>query len=393
MIDKIFPFFDFLYLLQLEEYDTKRYLKLISRFFLKRGFQKRQKLVLTSRVRVTLALSVVLTILGSYLTIIFTVLLIPFWVALANIVLNPIYERIKHGIQKSAAKHFANKYNGKVIAVAGSFGKTTTKNYIYELVRYNFKTQMIPGNINTPTGIAAWILKNLNTTTEILIVEMDTYFIGEIKRSCAITPPDIAILTNVGDQHLERFGSKAKLKIALHEVFNYAKAGAIKISDKESNLEYALAVAKALKIPKDIVDDTAKKLAKPDRRGNIIDLHGFETIDESYNISFTTAKFTLKNALLLAKQMKKKLIVVTAGIPELGRENKDANFEYGKILAESKAQVVLCKTVLHNEVLEGISQEVLLAEGMTDAWEIIKKNFSPKEYLVLMQPELGDNYY
>lgn len=393
MIDRIFPFFDFLYLLQLEEYDSRRYLNLLPRFFFRRKIQVRQKLVLTSRAKTTLALSVTLTSLGSIPLLFFTIPAIPVWVLLANILLDPIYLKIKSDIQNRAAKKFKEVFKGKVIAIAGSYGKTTTKNYIYELIRYNYKTKMIPGNINTPTGIAAWVLKNLDSATEYLIVEMDTYFIGEIKKSCTITPPDIAILTNVGDQHLERLGTRKNLKIALYEVFDYAKAGALKITGKKSNLDYALEVAKRLEIPADIIMDTIKRLSKPERRGNITHIHDYETIDESYNISFTTATLGLENALKTSRKHRKKLIVITGGIPELGFENREANQKYGELLNKSDAQILILKTVLHKQVLKGITREVYLADSMKHAWDIIEEKFDPKKHIVLMQPELGDNYY
>jgi UDP-N-acetylmuramyl pentapeptide synthase len=318
--------------------------------------------------------------------------LIPIWIGLANLLLAPYLENIKLNIQKKAARYFAENFKGKVIAVAGSYGKTTTKNYIFELVRFNYKTQMIPGNINTPTGIANWVLAKLEKNTQILIVEMDTYFIGEIARSCKITPPDIAILTNTADQHLERLGTRANLKKALHEIFEYTKPDAIKITDKSSNLEYALEVAKVLNIPKDIVNDTKKKLRKPERRGNIINMHGFETIDESYNISLATAKLALENAMKLAKNKKKKLLVITGGIPELGEENKDGNINYAKTLDKSSAEVILLKSILHKDYAENL-ENYSLASSMNEAWETIQKKYDPKKFVILMQPELGDQYY
>lgn len=393
IINLVFPYSDFLYLLQLEEYDGKRYLRLLRRFFHRRNFQKRQKLVFTSRIKTTLVVSIILTFLGFSIFSVLSIALIPIWVFVANVILDPTYARLKAQIREKASKYFSENFKGKVVAIAGSYGKTTTKNYIYHLVKFNYKTQMIPGNINTPTGIANWILKNLNPSTEVLIVEMDTYFIGEIKQSCKITPPDIAILTNVGDQHLERFKTKENLKKALHEIFDFAKKDAIKIKNKKTNLDYALEVAKILNIPNDIVKDTVKKLQKPDRRGDIKTMHGFETIDESYNISFTTAKTGLTNAIKLAKGKKKELVVITGGIPELGEENKTANADYGKFLSKSKVDVILLKTVLYTEVEKGLQEKPILAGSMEDAWNIIQHDFDPKKHIVLMQPELGDQYY
>lgn len=384
MLKTLFPIPDFLYILQLEEYETNRYFKRLKYFFWKRNLQKRGKLVWTKRVKITAAIALPLCI------VIFP--LAPLWVGLANWLLTPYFEKIKLNIQKQASEHFAkeNKHT-KVITIAGSFGKTTTKNYIYDLVRFNYKTQMIPGNINTPTGIANWVLQNFDPTSDLLIVEVDTYFVGEIKRSLAITPPDIAILTNIGDQHLERLGTKQNLREALNEVFEYAKPGAIKIKDKKSNLEYALEVARILNIPKDIIDDTVKKLSKPDRRGDVKIINNFEVIDESYNISEITAKNNIDNALKLAKNKHKKLVVITAGIPELGEENNNANKNLGNYLTKRVDKIILLKSILYKEVLNN-SGKFMLADNLNRAWEILE-DFDPKKYLILLQPELNDLYY
>ncbi|KKQ95627.1 MAG: UDP-N-acetylmuramoyl-tripeptide-D-alanyl-D-alanine ligase [Candidatus Woesebacteria bacterium GW2011_GWB1_43_14] len=384
ILSTIYPIADFLYLLQLEEYESKRYFNTIKRFWWRRNIQKRGKLVYTKRINITLALALPFCITMPPFT--------PLWIWLSNSVLTPYFERIKLNIQKNAAIHF-NKYgkNTKVIAIAGSYGKTTVKNYIYEFVRYNYKTQIIPGNINTPTGIANWLLNNFDHSSELLIVEVDTYFVGEIKRSLRITPPDIALLTNVGDQHLERLGSKSNLKKALLEIFDYAKPNAIKICDKKTNLAYALKVAKILNIPNDIIKDTITKLKKPDRRGDVKIINKFKVIDQSYNISGDTAKYGVDNAVKLAKLDKKGLIVITAGIPELGEENKYANKKLGKYLVKKVHKIILLKSILYTEVINN-SNKFILANNLNDAWKILEE-YDPKKYLILLQPELNDLYY
>ena len=164
LFKNLFPIPDFLYLLQLEEYESKRYFRLLPRFFFRRNFQKRGKLVYTKRLKITLIFALTFCIIFP---------LIPIWIGLANLILSPYFEKVKLNIQRKASKYFAENFKGKVIAIAGSYGKTTTKNYIYQLVRFNYKAQMIPGNINTPTGIANWVLKNLDKSAEVLIVEMN----------------------------------------------------------------------------------------------------------------------------------------------------------------------------------------------------------------------------
>lgn len=386
-LNNLYPLIDFLYILQLEEYETKRYINDLKRLYFKRNFQKRDKLVFTHRIKITLLLSIPLST--------FLPIFVPINLAIVNLFLSPFFELVKLRTQNKARILF-KKLNRqtKVIAVAGSFGKTTTKNYIYELIKYNYKTQMIPGNINTPTGIAKWILDNFNPSSDVLIIEVDTYFIGEIKRSLTITPPDIAILTNIGDQHLERLGNKLNLKKALHEVFDYSKPNAIKIQDKKDSLEYALEVARILKIPNDIIKSSFKNLKSPGRRRNIIEVNGFNVIDDSYNISETTSRSGIEYASDMAKKSNKKLIVITAGIPELGNENRDGNHNLGKILNKYASKIIILKSILYKDVEAGIKNRNLIdyAKSMQEALEKLNK-YDPKKYIVLMQPELNDLYY
>jgi UDP-N-acetylmuramyl pentapeptide synthase len=350
----------------------------------KRNLQKRGRLVLTKRVQATLLLILPLSLI--------TPPLIPLWIGISNIILAPYFEWVKSSIQKRAQKSFKSKNTKtKVIAIAGSYGKTTTKNYIFELIKYNYKTQMIPGNVNTPTGIANWILTNFDPTSEILIVEVDTYYLGEIKKSLTITPPDIAILTNIGDQHLERFKTKKNLKSALLEIFTYAKANSIHIKDKKTNLENALEVAKILNVPEDIVSDTVKKLQNPDRRGDIKKIYGYTVIDQSYNISFTTAQAAIKSAEEIAHTSNKKLIVITAGIPELGKENIDANRKLGELLAEKSDRTILLKSILYKEVYND-SDKFVLAQDLAEAFSLLT-DFDQNNVVVLLLPELNDLYY
>lgn len=384
LISVIYPMADFLYLLQLEEYETKRYFNIIKRFWWRRNIQKRGKLVYTSRIKVTYILALPFSVVMPPF--------IPLWIGLSNLLFSSYFESLKLNIQKKAAEYFKYKNkNTKVIAIAGSYGKTTTKNYIYELVKYNYKTQVIPGNINTPTGIANWILENFDSASEILILEVDTYFVGEIRRSLNIVPPDIAILTNIADQHLERFGKRKNLKAALLEIFRYAKKGAIRISERSTNLEYALEVSKILQIPKDIVADTVAKLQKPDRRGDIKIINKLEVVDESYNISTSTVKIVVKNALVTAKEKGKKLIVITAGIPELGEENREGNKDLGTFLSHNVEKIILLKSVFYEEVLND-SDKFILTDDLQKAWKILE-TYDPEKYLVLLLPELNDLYY
>ncbi len=427
----IFPFRDFLYVLQLEEYDNKRYFQRLKRFSWHRNIEKRDTLKVTSRIQTTLMLSVGIYIVTLIVAIIFPLylfispLLIPIYVGLANNLLTPFYEMMKLRLQKKAAVYVQQNKNVKIIAIAGSYGKTTTKNFLYEMVRYDYKTQMVPGNINTPTGIAAWVLRELNPHTQLLLVEMDTYFLGEIKQSCMVTQPDFSIITSIGDQHIERFGSQKKMAEAILEAFSCAKENAAKymftselkklvklgikpqykvtsvsenrklrtnISSKSAYKDLILAheVAIALQISSKIINDTIQKLEHPDRRQKLTSVNGYDVIDDSYNISATTAREGVQAAKAIAKRLKKKVLVVTAGIPEVGPEDRFANKEYGSYLENEVDSVIVLKSIFCKDIKrEGFDT----TSNVPNAWKLINEKYPASKYVLLMQPELTDLYY
>ncbi len=427
----IFPFEDFLYILQLEEYDSQRYLNRLPQFYFKRKLQKRDTLKFTSRIQTTCLLSVSITVLSlvfmviSPVSILGTVLLIPFFVLLSNVLLTPFYSFMKYRLQRKAAGIVAMRSDLLIVGVAGSYGKTTTKNFFYELIRFTKRTQMVPGNINTPTGIAAWVIKELKDNTELLIVEMDTYFQGEIRRSCMITPPDMAVITSIGDQHVERFGNRKKMAQAILEIFEYAKPHAklfmfneeykklkqlgiaftkavtkidssiyiksnIRSESAQKDLLMAKKISEEFDIPKEIIKDTLQNLTLPDRRQKLSYMNGYRVIDDSYNISFTTALAAVSELKKLGDKEKKKTIVVTGGIPELGPDNLDANKKYADYLEKHVDEVVLLNTILSKDMIRSRFHR---AQTLSEAWNIISDKYSPKKYILLIQPELNDLYY
>ena len=455
IFNAFFPFSDFFYILQQEEYSSARFLKWLPRFFFRRNFQVREHLKYTKRVKSSLAFVIALW-LGSFiavglhylfqlpLAILFAavwLLAVPLFVLAGNWLLAPYYNYLKKGIMRRAAATVERQKDLKIVAVAGSFGKTTVKNFIYQLVRYNYATQMIPGNINTPLGIAMWVNAYLKPGTQLLIAEMDAYQRGEIAASATIVPADIAIITNVGDQHLERFGSKAALAVALREIFECAKPGARLLCTAETasaisgagawgdgrelatvsndvlkmlnsevksnfsvsnqiNLSFALNAAQFLGVPADFITDACVKMELPDRRQKETDWHGYSAIDDSYNISLTTAKAGVLAAVALANRERKKLLVITAGIPELGPTERDGNKKLGALIAASADHVVILRSMFADEIADGVREAAKAGDkkcsvfrNLTSFLAVASAQFSPDQWVVLVQPELTDLYY
>lgn len=104
-----------------------------------------------------------------------------------------------------AAWALREKLKTRVVAVAGSNGKTTTKTLIAQILAQRFCTHATPGNLNTEIGLPLTIL-NAPEETEVLVLEMGTTARGDLQKLCAIAPPQIGVLTGIGEEHLETLG-------------------------------------------------------------------------------------------------------------------------------------------------------------------------------------------
>jgi len=148
-------------------------------------------------------------------------LLTPIWLAIGNILMTPVESYIRGQYLKQAKQTIEN-IQPKVIGITGSYGKTTTKNFLRDIMSVRYRTYATPKSYNTLMGVSLAINRDLTDdySTEYFISEMGAYVPGEIARICQLTPPDISIVTEVGPQHLERFGSLKNVKIAKYEIIS-----------------------------------------------------------------------------------------------------------------------------------------------------------------------------
>src|SRR5581483_11094487 len=105
-----------------------------------------------------------------------------------------------------------------IIGVTGSYGKSSTKEYIAQILSARFTVLKTEGSQNTPIGVAQTILKGLKKETEIFVVEMGAYKRGEIKEICEIVQPKIGVLTGISPQHESLFVSLKNIMKAKYEL-------------------------------------------------------------------------------------------------------------------------------------------------------------------------------
>ncbi len=145
--------------------------------------------------------------------------LAPAWLIAANVLMLPIEETLRRLFIRRARGVLADVHP-KVIGITGSYGKTTTKNYLRDILNGRFKAYATPKSYNTMLGVCIALNNDVaqDYSIDYFICEMGAYIRGEIQRICGLTPPDISIVVEVGPQHLERFGSLENIAIAKYEI-------------------------------------------------------------------------------------------------------------------------------------------------------------------------------
>ncbi|MCL1798823.1 MAG: UDP-N-acetylmuramoyl-tripeptide--D-alanyl-D-alanine ligase [Eggerthellaceae bacterium] len=122
------------------------------------------------------------------------------------------------------ARAWRSKLRCRVIGVTGSNGKTTTKNMMRDVLKASFSVVATAGNQNNELGVPRTVLE-ANPETEVLIVEMGMRGPGQIKELCACAVPDMGLITNIGEGHLELLGTKEDIARAKAELFAALPSG------------------------------------------------------------------------------------------------------------------------------------------------------------------------
>jgi UDP-N-acetylmuramoyl-tripeptide--D-alanyl-D-alanine ligase len=367
------------------------------------------KLALTRRLR-TLAvveyvlLAVVAAVLGIAVALAVgaavVALVFPFVVDIAAAVLAPIEARLGNRFVRDAQTKL-DRVRPRVVAVTGSFGKTSTKEHIRDLLGDRYLVVASPASFNNRLGLARAINEHLQPGTEVFVAEMGMYAEGEIRALCAWLPPDVAVLTAVGPVHLERLGSIDAIVRAKSEIFERARVAVVNVDDPRlaavaddlaarglrvwrcgtadradldvafvadadgsarlrvdgaehavrigdgthpSNLACAVAVARELDVDVDRIVARLASLAVPAHRLEArTSEHGVAVIDDTFNANPDGARHALD--VLAHVDGGGRKVVVTPGLVELGTEQAEANEQFARLASETAdTLLVVCRT-------------------------------------------------
>ncbi|HSS10247.1 MAG TPA: Mur ligase family protein, partial [Acidimicrobiales bacterium] len=153
---------------------------------------------------------------------------VPLIVDAALAITAPLERRLANRFVRQASAKL-EAVHPKVVAITGSYGKTSTKGYLTHLLTGSLTVVPSPASYNNRAGLARAVNEKLAPGTEVFIAEMGTYGPGEIAEMCAWVRPDVAVITAIGPVHLERMGEEANIAKAKAEILAQAKVAVLNI--------------------------------------------------------------------------------------------------------------------------------------------------------------------
>lgn len=372
------PLRNLLYLLQLEEYDLKRFNDWIKNNPDRVVLEKKKRIDWTPKARIIFTLANIFNA--------FTLGNGSLAIKIALRFLSPIDGMAKKILVFLASRKINKMTNLTVIGITGSYGKTTTKDAISHILIHKYKTLKTEGNYNTLLGIAKTILRGLRENHEIFICEMAAYQRGDIKDIANLIKPKIGIITAIGPMHLERFGTEEnilKTKLELIESLPESGVGFLpkelepkiknfnigsKIEFFSSKEELLIKIGKVFEMSEEEILGYLKTSPQTPHRQQIIKTSaGITIIDDTYNSNpagFLSALELLKNTPAQRR------ILVTPGMIELGEKQ----FELNKNAAVSAAQIA------DYIIIVGKTNKKAFEEGLR---EIYGNDYTSKVYEVI----------
>lgn len=461
MFAKLFPYKLHLHIFQLEEYNGGKLVQWVISHFWIRNLENKKPLVWTQKAKALYCLAILFaslvllcfTVILKFIGLVLGLLLATqayLFLLLASYFLFPLEIYQKNKIKKLTRQKLQSLKNLKIIGITGSYGKTSVKEFLYQILKTQYKVLKTPGSYNTPYGIAKVVDLELNDDYEYFVCEMGAYKRGDIKEICDIVHPKYAVLTGINEQHLESFGSLENTTITkfelitslptngfgivnidnkyIREDFQKYKVNLItygftdekfsvrkvkqtpqgstfmllfdgKVYDAKTlllgipNIQNILAAATMSFLlgmqPKAIVSAIAN-LAPIPHRLEIKEQEYMTIIDDAYNSNVDGFREAIHLLKLFTNRPK---IIVTPGIVGLGNKTLEIHRELGKLLIDLDYVFLVGKSERTDGLKEGMQKKGKIIELKTikDVWEHIE-HLNLKRPAVLLENDLPDNY-
>jgi len=239
--------FFWLWLWQLKEYHIGRFLahfetqaakKILSSFWRLKYPKFTKKIIVISFTSVLLA--ALLSFFLSASLVLFFIVLAPLIFSLIVLIFQiPTVIWRKRLLEKAREKRQSFK-NLLVIGITGSYGKTSTKEFLATILSEKYKVLKTKKNQNSEVGISQCILNDLKPEHEIFVCEMGAYSRGGIKLLCDIARPKIGILTGISEQHMSTFGSQENIIKTKYELIESLPQDGLAILNGDNDYCYEL---------------------------------------------------------------------------------------------------------------------------------------------------------
>ena len=367
------------------------------------------------------------------------------WVVMlvANMLMHPIELQINRGFYNEAKKILESMPHLRIIGVTGSYGKTSTKHYLYRILSEKYNVLMTPGSFNTPMGVIRTVREMMKPYYDIFIVEMGAKQIGDIKEICDLVCPTMGIVTAVGEQHLESFKSIENVQRTKFELVDALPADGLAVINNDfeyianrpvsnvavkryaiapgadyhvedveygeletrftvvgegrrvelatklvgecnlSNLMASVIIAMHLDVPEKSIRYGVSQIEQVEHRLNMKRTPGgLSIIDDAFNSNPDGARMALD---VLSRIKTGKRIVITPGMIELGDKQVAYNKRLGEQMAQAADYVMVVGTYNRDAILSGLAEG-----GMPEEKIFIADSFAIAQARLVQIARAGD---
>ncbi|MDP9388707.1 MAG: Mur ligase family protein, partial [Actinomycetota bacterium] len=356
----------------------------------------------------------------------------------------PLERRLAERFVRDAAARL-RQVRPTVVAITGSYGKTTTKGYVAHLVGAVRSVVPTPASFNNRAGLARAVNEHLVPGTEVFVAEMGTYGRGEIAELCRWCRPDVAVITAVGPVHLERMRTEEAIAEAKAEILEGARVAVLNVDHpllaglagrreqagqrvvrcsgvsrsadvavvdgevlaagrpvgrlddagpEPTNVACAVAVALELEVPPDVVAARLATLPTPPSRLAVtVGSSGATVLDDTYNANPAGAARALR-ALERSSTPGGRRVVVTPGMVELGPRQDEENARFAAAAAASCSHLVVVGHTNRDALLRGArggGAEVVAVDTREQAVAWVREHVGAGD-AVLYENDLPDHF-
>ncbi len=370
---------------------------------------------------------------------------VPMLLDISTRILAPLEERNAKKFVDQAVKRLA-RVQPLVVGITGSYGKTSTKNHLFDILSADGGVVASPRSFNNRAGLSRAVNENLTDDARVFIAEMGTYGPGEIAELCRWCPPEISVVTAIGPVHLERMKSLDVINEAKFEITGPAKTVVLNIDDPRlaqwperllaqgkkvrtaasanenadvrvtvvgdefdvvvdgeslgrcpkvpgvQATNVACAVAAALELgamKKEILTRLSRLHAVANRANVVMAPSGVLVIDDTFNANPASAASAL--SMLVKLEVTGSMVLVTPGLIELGDQQYPENLKLARDCAAFGVQLVIVGRTNARALENGYQGDVRRFDTRDQAVAWVRETLQEHD-AVLYLNDLPDHY-